>query len=92
MSMFTDPPSPGDRPHHQLTETAAEGPFAGPTCAYRGAVIDCLKGGHVCRLLLPAHPLTGMSFGVAGTITPLVDLWLDEGCLPAYMRAMPKAG
>jgi hypothetical protein len=37
------------------------------------------------------HPLTGMSFGVAGTITPLVDLWLDEGRLPTYMRAVPKA-
>jgi hypothetical protein len=30
--------------------------------------------GHACRLLLPAHPLTGMSFGVVGTITPPVDL------------------
>jgi hypothetical protein len=59
---------------------------------YQGAVIDCLKGGHVRRLLLPEHPLAGMSFGVAGTITPLVDLWLDEGRLPSYMRASPKAG
>jgi hypothetical protein len=50
-----------------------------------------MKGGHVCRLILDGHPLTGMSFGVAGTITPLVDLWLDEGRLPAYMRAVPKA-
>ena len=33
-----------------------------------------------------------MTFGVAGTITPLVDLWLDEGRLPDYMRASPKLG
>ncbi len=74
MSMFTDPPSPGDRLHHQIAETAIEGPFGGPSYAYRGAVIDCLKGGHVCRLTLNGHPLTGSTFGVAGTITPLVDL------------------
>lgn len=53
-------------------------------------MIDCMKGGHVCRLLLPAHPVTGMSFGMVGTITPLVDLWLDEGRLPSYMRAALK--
>jgi hypothetical protein len=39
---------------------------------------------------MPAHPLHGHSFGVAGTITPLVDLWLDAGRLPRYMRAVPK--
>jgi hypothetical protein len=31
-----------------------------------------------------------MTFGVVGTITTLVDLWLDEGRLPRYMRAAPK--
>jgi hypothetical protein len=31
-----------------------------------------------------------MSFGVAGTITPLVDLGLEEGRLPNHMRPMPK--
>ncbi|MDQ3452275.1 MAG: hypothetical protein M3493_06190, partial [Actinomycetota bacterium] len=50
-------------------------PLGGPSYGYRSAVIDCMKGGHVCRLLLPVHPLTGMSFGVVDTITPLVDLW-----------------
>jgi hypothetical protein len=54
-------------------------------------VIDCLKGGHVCRLTLDGHPLTGSTFGFAGTITPLVDLWLDEQRLPSYMRAVPPA-
>ena len=34
-----------------------------------------------CRLILDGHPLTGQTFGVAGTITPLVDLWLNEGRL-----------
>jgi hypothetical protein len=74
MSMFTETPAPGDKPHHPLIETAFEGPFGGPSYTYRGAVIDCLKGGHVCRLTLDGHPLTGSTFGVAGTITPLVDL------------------
>ena len=77
---------------HQLVEAALEVPLGGPSYAYRGAVIDCMKGGHVCRLTLDGHPLTGMTFGVAGTITPLVDLWLDEERLPDYMRASPKAG
>jgi hypothetical protein len=29
--------------------------------------------------------------GLAGTIMPLVDLWLDERRLPNYMRLVPKA-
>jgi hypothetical protein len=33
-----------------------------------------------------------MSFGVVGTITPFVDLWLDKGRLPAYMQAVPPVG
>jgi hypothetical protein len=52
---------------------------------------DCQKGGYVCRLILDGHPLTGMSFGVAGTITLLVDLWIEEGRLPSYMRTAFKA-
>ena len=82
-------PSDPDRP--QMVETATTGPLGDPSYAYRGAVIDCLKGGHVCRLVMPEHPLHGHSFGAAGTITPLVDLWLNEGRLPSYMRAVPKA-
>ncbi len=53
--------------------------------------IRCAKGGHVCALLMEAHPLHGMTFGVAGTITPLIDSWLDHGRLPDYMRAVPKS-
>ena len=89
MTLFSEPPSPGEKPH-QLTETAFEGQLGGPSYSYRGAAIDCQKGGHVCRLTLDRHPLTGMTFGVAGTITPLVDRWCDQGRLPDYMRAMPK--
>jgi hypothetical protein len=44
----------------------------------RGAVIDCQKDGHVCKLRMEGHPLDELGFGVAGTIMPLVDLWLDE--------------
>jgi hypothetical protein len=83
MSLFPAPPL-AETTRHQLEETTVTGPLGGPSCGYRGAVIDCMKGGHVCRLILDGHPLTGMSFGVAGTITPLVDLWLNEGRLPAW--------
>jgi hypothetical protein len=41
---------------------------------------------------MEGHPLHGSSFGVVGTITPLVDLWGEERRLPSYMRAVPKAG
>jgi hypothetical protein len=59
--MFSDPPSPGEKPHHQLTETAFEGQLGGPSYIYRTAVIDCMKDGHVCRLTLDGHPLTAIS-------------------------------
>ena len=49
-----------------------------------------MKGAHVCGLHMPGHPLDGCTFGVVGAITPLVDIWLDEGRLPNYMRAVPK--
>ena len=62
------------------------GPWDWPTYAYRGARIECCKGAYVCSLFLDGHPLTGQTFGSVGTITPLVDLWLDEGRLPSYMR------
>jgi hypothetical protein len=70
-------------------ETAAEGPWRGPSYSYRGARIECLPGGHVCALFMDGHPLHGMTFGVVGTITPLVDLWLEERRLPDYTRAVP---
>jgi hypothetical protein len=41
-------------------------------------VIDCLKGRHVCRMILDGHPLTGTTFGVAGTNRPLAKLWTNE--------------
>jgi hypothetical protein len=40
---------------------------------------------------MPAHPLHDHSFGVASTITPLVDLCLDDVRLARYMRAVPKS-
>ncbi len=52
--------------------------------------VQCAKGGHVCALFMEGHPLDGHSFGVPGTITPLVDLWIKEGRLPDHMRAVPK--
>ena len=41
---------------------------------------------------MPGHPLDGHTFGVVGTITPLVDLWIRERRLPAYMRAVKPDG
>ncbi len=38
------------------------------------------------------HPLHGQGFGSVGTITPLVDLWVEEKRLPKYMRVSPKLG
>jgi hypothetical protein len=82
---MTDTPDP---PEPELT--AAEGLWGGPVYACRGAEIRCLKGGHVCALLMDDHPLSGWTFGVVGTVTPLVDLWLDERRLPDHMRAGPR--
>ena len=84
---MTDAPERRD-----LLETASAGPWGGPVYNYRGAEIRCNKGGHVCTLLMEEHPLHGATFGVPGTITPLVDLWLDERRLPGYLRLVPKAG
>ncbi len=81
-------PSP-QRPDPDLS--AAQGPWGGPVYSYRGAEIRCAKGGHVCGLFMPDHPLDGMTFGVAGTITPLVDLWIAERRLPDYMRLVRKS-
>jgi hypothetical protein len=63
------------RPEPELV--AAEGPWGGPVYHHRGAEIRCAKGGHVCVLLMPGYPLHRHIFGAAGTITPLVDVWLD---------------
>jgi len=45
----------------------------------------------VCGLLMNGHPLHGLTCGVPGTVTSLVDRWLDTGRLPSYMRAVPEA-
>ena len=82
---MTDVP---ERPRPELT--AAEGPWVGPAYAYRGAEIRCAKGGHVCGLLMEGHPLHGMTFGVVGTITPLVDRWVKERGLPDHVCAVPR--
>ena len=88
MTLFLDPASPAARP--KLEQTATDGPLGGSSYSYRSTTIDRQKGGHVCRLVMPDHPLHGRGFGVVGTITPLVDLWLDERRLPSYMRMVPK--
>ena len=84
-TLFPDPP---ERP--QPEQAAAQGPRRGPTHGHRGARIECGPGGHVRGLFLAGHPLDGTTFGAVGAMTPLVDLWLDGGRLPGYMRAVPK--
>ncbi len=78
---ITDLPKPP-----QLVQTAAEGPWGGPSYAYCGARIECAPGGHVCGLFMPEHPLHGRNFGVVGTVTSLVERWADTCRLPSYMR------
>ncbi len=84
---MTDAPAQPD-----MELVAAEGPWGGPVFRYRGAEIRCAKGGHVCALFMPDHPLDGRTFGAPGTITPLVDRWIQDGRLPDHMRAVPKPG
>ena len=76
-----------DSAPHPLEQLSAEGPWGGPSNRYRGAEIRCCPGGHVCGLVMRDHPLNGDTFGVPGTITPLVDLWLDEQRLPVHIRS-----
>ena len=75
-----------DSAAYPLEQLAAVGPWDGPTYHFRGAEIRCCPGGHVCGLVMLGHPLDGRIFGVPGTITPLVDLWLDERRLPVHIR------
>jgi hypothetical protein len=82
---MTDAPA---RPQPELV--TAQGPWGGPVYRCRGAEIRRNKGGHVCALLMEGHPCSGATFGAVGTITPLVDLWVEEGRLPSYMRAVPR--
>jgi hypothetical protein len=87
MTLFPElPPPPAEAARPELQQTAAVGPWSGPSYAYRGARIECCRGGHVCGLALDGHPLHGQTFGAVGTITPLVDLWEEGRRLPAYMR------
>ena len=68
----------------------AEGPWGGPTYSYRGAEIRCAKSGQVCGLVMEGHPFDGATFGAVGTVTLLVDLWVDIRALPEHMRLALK--
>jgi hypothetical protein len=50
------------------------------------------EGGHVCGLVMEGHPLDGLTFGAVGTVTPLIDGWVDAGQLPSFMQAVPRQG
>ena len=76
------------RPQPELV--TAEGPSGGPVYRYRGAEIRCAQGDHVCALLMEGHPFHGATFGTVGTVTLLVDLWIEGRLLPRYMRAVSK--
>ena len=71
---------------HPLQQLSAEGLWGGPTYLYRGVEIRCCPGGHVCGMVMRDHPLNGVTFGAVGTITPLVDLWLDGERLLSHIR------
>lgn len=53
-----------------------------PLASFRYLLNGC---GRVFALLMDGHPLHGLTFGVPGTITPLIDSYLDHGHPPAYM-------
>ena len=72
------------RPQPELV--AAEGPWGGPVYRHRGAEIRCAQGDHVCALLMEGHPFHGATFGTVGTVTLLVDLWIEGRLLPGYTR------
>ena len=76
-----------ESPSHPLEQLAATGPWGDSSYRYRGAEIRCCPSGHACGLVMPEHPLHKSTFGASGTITPLVDLWLDAERLPAHMRS-----
>ena len=38
----------------------------------------------------PSYRYRGATFGVPGTITSIVDLWLDERRLPQHIRQKPR--
>ena len=51
MSLFPEPPAPAEKPQfREALLLPALG--VGPTYRYRGARIECLKGGHVCGLFM----------------------------------------
>lgn len=75
MVLFPDPLAPTARP--EFEQKADSGPWGDPTYSYRGARIECYRNGHVCGLQMEGHPLYGQTFGAAGTITPLIDLWVE---------------
>ena len=89
MALFPNPSAPVARP--ELEQKADIGPWGGPTYSYRGARIECCRNGHVCGLQMEGHPLGGRTFRTASTITPLIDLWVEEKRLPGYMRAVTPA-
>jgi hypothetical protein len=72
-------------------EASAQRERAARALRCRRARIECFKGGRSCSLFTDRHPLHGRGFSALGTITPLVEPWLDEGRLPSYMRVVPKA-
>lgn len=80
-------PGPDLSSRPEPTPTKAVGPLGGPSYTHRGAMIDCLPGGHVCRVLLPGFPLHNHTFGAPGTIPYLVDLWLDHQRLPPWIKS-----
>lgn len=47
-------------------------------------------GGLVCDLSIEARPPWLRQFRVPGTITPLIDIRLDQGRLPDHLRAVPR--
>ena len=87
VALIPDLPAPAARPER----SAMVGPQGGPSYRYRGAIIHCRPDGQACTLLMPDNPFHRWGFGSVDVITPLIDLWLEEGRMPKYMRVTPPA-
>ena len=89
--MTDEPKLIPDMPRHELKIAKAEGPWGGATYSYQGARIECGKGDHVCALFMEGHPIDGINFESVETVTPHVDLWLDEQRIASHYKVVPKA-
>ncbi|MBL6082269.1 hypothetical protein JMJ56_30290 [Belnapia sp. T18] len=55
-------------------QAAVVGPLCGLSYVYRGVMVECQSGDHVCRLVMPDYPLHDRGFGAISTMTSLIEI------------------